>query len=367
MLRGADRRQGIHHVVLADQGPCDVGDLAALKMHRESASGGILGDMRQPTPARAEELARLPAAVAQSGRKLGILSVYDEPPGAGHGAQQLVELAADRSHVRIDIRVIVFQIIEDRGARTVMHEFGALVEKRRVVLVRFDDEERGPAQAGAGVKIAGHAADQVTGFKARVFEDPREQGGGGGLAMSPGHRNHVSPVQHLFGEPQRPRGIGHAAVEHGFDDRTAAAQCIAHDHHIGRKIELLGAVALDELDAQRLQLSAHRRIYIEVRAGDAKSGRLGDRGHPAHECAAYPQDMDMRAHVGDSICCSIAIDNSRYPTLMIPPNNKPESNAARQMWAQASKYQMSPAQSTMPVGMDTKRSSPTARYSAPNG
>jgi len=63
-------------------------------------------------------------------------------PAAGHGAQQLIELAADGGNVGIDIRVIEFQIIEDGGARPVVDEFGALVEKRGVVLVGFDDEER---------------------------------------------------------------------------------------------------------------------------------------------------------------------------------------------------------------------------------
>ena len=51
----------------------------------------------------------------------------------------------------------------------------------------------------------------------------------------------------------------------------------------GRKIELFGAVAFDEFDAERGQLRAHRRIDIEIRAGDAKSGRLGDCRHPSHE------------------------------------------------------------------------------------
>ena len=47
----------------------------------------------------------------------------------------------------------------------------------------------------------------------------------------------------------------------------------------GLEIQLFGAVALNQFDAERFELRAHGRIHIEVRPGHAKSGRLGDRGH----------------------------------------------------------------------------------------
>jgi len=57
------------------------------------------------------------------------------------GLRYEIIVAADGGDVRINIRVIEFQIIENRGARPVVHEFRPLIEKRSVVLIRLDDEQ----------------------------------------------------------------------------------------------------------------------------------------------------------------------------------------------------------------------------------
>jgi hypothetical protein len=72
----------------------------------------------------------------------------------------MMELPLDGFHIGIDIRVVVFEVVEDRGKRPVVHELRALVEERGVVLVRFDDEERVAAEPRARVEIGGHAADE---------------------------------------------------------------------------------------------------------------------------------------------------------------------------------------------------------------
>ena len=43
-------------------------------------------------------------------------------------------------------------------------------------------------------------------------------------------------------------------------------------HRSGASAQLVGAVALDQLDAERAQLLAHRRIDVGVAAGDAVTG-----------------------------------------------------------------------------------------------
>jgi len=45
-----------------------------------------------------------------------IRCVDDEPPVAGHGAQQQVELALDRRDVRVDVGVVVLEVVQDRRA-----------------------------------------------------------------------------------------------------------------------------------------------------------------------------------------------------------------------------------------------------------
>ena len=65
----------------------------------------------------------------------------------------MLELAFDRGEVRIDVGVIVFEVVEHQRARPVVHELGALVEERRVVLVGLDDEERRLTEPRAVIEI----------------------------------------------------------------------------------------------------------------------------------------------------------------------------------------------------------------------
>ena len=118
-------------------------------------------------------------------------------------------------------------------------------------------------------------------------------------------------LEHVLGQPLRSRGVRHAAIEHRLHHRTAAAQGVADHHDVGIEIELLGAVALDELDAERGELIAHRRIDVEIRAGDAESRGLGDRRHAAHEGARDAQDVYVHGQDFGKSCCSSAIDNNR--------------------------------------------------------
>ena len=116
-----------------------------------------------------------------------------------------------------------------------------------------------------------------------MLEYPGEHARCRGFAVRARDREHMATFKHVLREPLRSRGVSHAAIEQRFDHRTAAAQRVADHHDVGIEIELLGAVALDELDAERRELIAHGRIDVEVRAGDAKSRRLADRRHAPHE------------------------------------------------------------------------------------
>ena len=79
--------------------------------------------------------------------------------------------------------MIVFEIVEDRGARSVVDELRALVEERRVVFVSLDDEMRAAAEPRRDIEIAGHAADQKSRIEARVLEYPRQHARSGRLAV----------------------------------------------------------------------------------------------------------------------------------------------------------------------------------------
>src|SRR5688500_3578211 len=81
-----------------------------------------------------------------------------------------------------------------------------------------------------------------------------------------------------------------------LDDRMTAAHDIADDRDVGRRVELRRIVALDELDAERRQLSAHRRIDVLVRAGNPMSGGAGQCRQSSHESAADAKNVDVHNH-----------------------------------------------------------------------
>ena len=66
----------------------------------------------------------------------------------------------------------------------------------------------------------------------------------------------------------------------------------------GRGLSCAGVEALDELDAQRLELRAHGWIDVLVGTGDAMTGGLGDGGDAAHEGAADAENVDVHQVTG---------------------------------------------------------------------
>ena len=107
--------------------------------------------------------------------------------------------------------------------------------------------------------------------------------------MRPRDREHVAVLEHVLRQPLRSRGVRHAAIEQRFDHRTAATQRIAHHHDVGIEIELLGAVPLDELDAQRRELIAHRRIDVQVRPVTRNPAALAIAAKPPMKVPAIPK------------------------------------------------------------------------------
>ena len=67
-----------------------------------------------------------------------------------------------------------------------MDKLAALVEKRGVIFIAFDNEPFAIGEARALREIVRDAADEVARVQAIVFEDPGEQRGGGGLSVRAG-------------------------------------------------------------------------------------------------------------------------------------------------------------------------------------
>ena len=84
----------------------------------------------------------------------------------------MMKLRLDSGKIGEDIRMIELQVVQYRRARPVMDELGAFVAECGVVLVGFDDEERGIAQWAETSEILRYAADQKAGLQAGIFQYP---------------------------------------------------------------------------------------------------------------------------------------------------------------------------------------------------
>ena len=89
-----------------------------------------------------------PAALTQHAGQAFLQAIDDHTARAGHGANQVVELALDRGQIVKNVGVVKLEVVEDGSARAVMHEFAALVEEGCVVFVGFDHKVLPSTQSG---------------------------------------------------------------------------------------------------------------------------------------------------------------------------------------------------------------------------
>ena len=179
---GRDRGQRVLHVVRADQRParpchatCRLRAPRSARSRRRRRRRARSTTRCELQRRRAESFGRRPAAHRQSGLEPRIRRIPDDAAGAGNDAHEMMELPLDRGHVGVDVGVVELEVVEDRGARAVVDELGALVEERRVVLVRLDDEERRAARGARWLsKFAGTPPMRNPGDEPGMLQDPRQ-------------------------------------------------------------------------------------------------------------------------------------------------------------------------------------------------
>ena len=103
----------------------------------------------------------------------------------------------------------------------------------------------------------------------------------------------MAPGEDVLGEPLRARNVAFATVEDRFHQRVTARDDVADHPEVGREPQLLLAESFDQLDAERRELLAHRRVDIGIAAGDAIAGGAGNGGDAAHERAADAEDVKV--------------------------------------------------------------------------
>jgi len=103
----------------------------------------------------------------------------------------------------------------------------------------------------------------------------------------------MATLQHVLGQPLRAAGVGQARVQNGFHQGVAAADYIADHKQVGLQRNLVGGKAFDQLNVQRTQLIAHRRVDVGVTTRDLVPRLARQRRQSAHEGAADTEDVDV--------------------------------------------------------------------------
>jgi hypothetical protein len=161
-------------------------------------------------------------------------------------------------------------------ARPVVDELGALVEERGVVLVGLDDEGPGapePPSTRRDGKFSGTPPIRKPGAKPACLEDPREQTTRSWSCRGCRPRRARPAAQHVLGEPLRARDVGRRRSGSPPSAGCRGSRRCRSTPDVGQSERaVVGVEALDQLDAERAQLVAHRRIDAGVAAGE-RGGR----------------------------------------------------------------------------------------------
>ena len=293
--RRRDGGQRVGDVVRAALSPLDLGDGPATMTHLEPAPVRRRRD-RRPVGAVADPFHRGPAPHREDLLEVALPGPGHDPAAGGHDAHHVVELALHVGEVAEDVGVVELQVVQHERARAVVQELRALVEEGGVVLVGLDDEQpprAAPADAGDGVEVARHAADEEARVESGGVQDHRDHRGGGGLAVGAGHRDDVPAGEHVRRQPGGAGRVRQPRLEDVLHARVAAGHRVADHHRVGRGVELRGVVPGDRIDAGPGQHPAHRRVDVLVRAGDPVPELARDQGQTGHERAADAEEVDV--------------------------------------------------------------------------
>ena len=189
--------------------------------------------------------------------------------------------------------MVKLEVVDRQGAGPVVDELGALVEKGRIVLVCLHHKKIRVPRARGNAEIRGHAADEKPRRHAGIFQDPGQQAAGGCLAVGTRDSQHPFVPQQVLGQPLGTGCIGQAVIEHVLHGGVATGHRVADDDAVRAIVQVLGQVALHQVDTRRAQLGAHGRVDGRIGTRYPKTHLPGQQGDAAHEGAADPQDVNV--------------------------------------------------------------------------
>ena len=89
-----------------------------------------------------------------------------------HQIHQPPKRQLDRVQILVDVRMIEFDVVDNRDLRQVVHELRPFIKVGRVVFIACDDEIIAVSNAEADAEILDHAAHQKRRIQSRLIDDP---------------------------------------------------------------------------------------------------------------------------------------------------------------------------------------------------
>ena len=84
-----------------------------------------------------------------------------------------------------------------------------------------------------------------------------------------------------------------STVQDMLHGRVAAAQSVTDNDQIWRRVQVLRPLAFEPFDALGLQLGAHGRVGVAIRAGNPVACTFGKQCDTTHESSAGAQNVNM--------------------------------------------------------------------------
>ena len=247
----------------------------------------------QSAPSDRPNVSTRQRAFAVSARASASSAPTSSRPRRGIRLTKPPEGQPDRLEVRVDVGVVVLDVVDDGDVGQVLQELRGLVEERAVVLVPFDHELAAAADAVAAAEVVGDAADEHARIGAAVRQQPAGQRRRRRLAVRAGDDDRARAPEEVIAD--RPR----AASSSGSCDRALprARGCRARSRcrrrrGRDRRVMCSALVALQRRDLLLRQEVAHRRIDVLVRSADVEALLLSIAASVAIARPAHANQVD---------------------------------------------------------------------------
>ena len=292
--RQGDEAERVAEVVGSGEGRGEPGLEALRTLHPETGcTNGVFGVRRLELSGVSEAVgddsaAGLPAEAGGA----GIIGIHHEEAVRGDDGEEPAEGVLHRFEIGKNVGVVELDTREHDRPGLIVKELRSLVKEGGVILVSLNDEVGPAPQAMTLTKVDHDAADEAARIQPGHGEHPGEKRRGGGLAVGPGHNERLRRVQK---EPAQGLGhgtVGEAPVEHGLGFRVVSPDDVSHHHEIGRRFQVVGAIALDEVDVLRGQEGAHGRVDVLVGSSDVVARLLEHGGQRSHARATDAHEVD---------------------------------------------------------------------------